>query len=171
MKGEITAPIFESGNLNTTAEQVSKALSIVAYDAKVDLVLELEEQLPPAFFDRKQMYNALYNLVNNAIPETPEGGKVIVRTHCADQQESTQDGVLLAETIFLEVQDNGKGMSENVREKLFTDHAISTKMGGTGLGTRIVAGVVQRHNGNIEVQSEIGKGSLFRIQLPLCQPK
>lgn len=161
LKGEISLPVFESGNLNITAEEVARALAIVASDAKVNLILELDEQLPSTCFDRKQMYNALYNLVNNAIPETPAGGKIIVRTH----------GVLRSETVFLEVQDNGKGMSENVREKLFTDHAISTKVGGTGLGTRIVAGVVQRHNGNIEVESEIGKGSLFRIQLPVRQPE
>jgi signal transduction histidine kinase len=67
----------------------------------------------------------------------------------------------------LEVQDTGKGIPENVRRRLFTDEAVSTKPGGTGLGTRIVAGVVRRHNGKISVESEEGKGSLFRIQLPL----
>jgi signal transduction histidine kinase len=62
-------------------------------------------------------------------------------------------------------------MPEHVRQRLFTDEAVSTKPGGTGLGTRIVAGVVQRHNGTITVQSEEGKGSTFTIRLPLKQTR
>jgi len=171
LKGEIAPPVFESANLNLTATEVAGALGTVAYEAKVALHLELDDALPPACFDRKQMYNALYNLVNNAIPETPVGGSVTIRTIRATQIELAQDGVLQGDTIIVEVQDTGKGIPENVRQTLFTDQAISTKVGGTGLGTRIVDGVVKRHNGRIEVESEEGKGSLFRIQLPLRQPK
>lgn len=171
LKGEIAPPNFEEANLNTTAEEVVGALMIVAYDAKIDLRTELDAALPTAFFDRKQIYNALYNLVNNAIPETPPHGRITIRTLLKQQTELAQDGVLLGDSIFLEVEDTGKGIPEEVRNRLFTDEAISTKPGGTGLGTRIVAGVVQRHNGRIEVHSEEGKGSKFRIELPLRQPK
>ena len=69
--------------------------------------------------------------------------------------------------LLVEVEDTGKGIPERVRERLFTDEAISTKPGGTGLGTRIVAGVVRRHNGTITVQSAEGQGSTFSIRLPL----
>jgi hypothetical protein len=58
----------------------------------------------------------------------------------------------------------GGGIPEHVRTRLFTDQAISTKAGGTGLGTRIVADVVRRHNGTISVQSEVGHGSTFSIR-------
>jgi signal transduction histidine kinase len=67
----------------------------------------------------------------------------------------------------VEVQDTGRGMPEHVRARLFTDQAISTTAGGTGLGTRIVAGVVRRHNGTITVQSAEGAGTTFTIRLPL----
>ena len=170
LKGEIAPPNFEQGDLNETARQVAGALSIVAHDAKVSLQTEFDAMLPLVFFDRKQMYNALYNLVNNAIPETPAGGKIVIRTHAVQEMENIQDGVLQCDMVFIEVEDSGKGMPDSVRKKLFTDEAISTKPGGTGLGTRIVAGVVQRHNGKIDVHSEEGKGSKFRIQLPLYQP-
>ncbi len=111
-------------------------------------------------FDRKQIYNALYNLVNNAIPETPEGGIITLLTRAL----SARDG-----NFLVEVSDTGRGMPENVREKLFTDEAISTKPGGTGLGTRIVADIVRRHHGHIAVKSEIGVGTTFTVLLPLRQ--
>jgi signal transduction histidine kinase len=161
VKGESAAPHFEEADLNTTAAEAARSLMIVAHDAKIDLLLDLDPDLPPAQFDRRQMYNALYNLVNNAIPETPTGGEITIRTSTRE----IESGVLV-----VEIQDTGRGIPEAVRQRLFTDDAISTKPGGTGLGTRIVAGVVRRHNGRIEVESEIGKGSIFRIRLPLRQP-
>ena len=71
--------------------------------------------------------------------------------------------------LCIEVEDTGRGVPEHVRETLFTDCAVSTKAGGTGLGTRIVGGVVRRHQGRITVQSEIGQGSTFSLYLPLHQ--
>jgi signal transduction histidine kinase len=157
VKGETAAPHFEDANINEIANEVMRSLAIVAHDNRIDLTLDLADALPPAQIDRKQLYNALYNLVNNAIPETPQGGTITIRTRGGE-------GVLL-----LEVQDTGKGMPDHVRKRLFTDDAVSTKPGGTGLGTRIVAGVVKRHNGKIEVESTPGEGSTFRVALPLRQ--
>ncbi len=155
VKGELAPPVFEMGDLNLTARDVARSLKLVAEKAGVQLKLELDPNLPPFSFDRKQMYNAIYNLANNAIPETPAGGSVTIRT--------TPDG---AGGVLLQVQDTGKGIPENVRAKLFTEQAISTKPGGTGLGTRIVAGVVERHDGTIMVESEEGRGSPFSIRWP-----
>ena len=156
VKGELAPPVFEMGDLNLTVRDVARSLKLVAEKAGISLRLDLQSDLQPFEFDRKQIYNALYNLVNNAIPETPEGGNITLRT-----RGNCDDGVLL------EVQDTGRGIPENVRVRLFTDQAISTKPGGTGLGTRIVAGVVERHNGTITVDSEEGRGSTFSIRVPL----
>jgi signal transduction histidine kinase len=57
-----------------------------------------------------------------------------------------------------------------VRARLFTENAVSTKPGGTGLGTRIVKNVVDAHQGQIRVTSELGKGTTFFIKLPLRAP-
>jgi signal transduction histidine kinase len=168
VKGEVAEPNFESDNLNDTATEVARSLTILALDARIDLKLELDAELPDISYDRKQMYNALYNLVNNAIPETPAGGMITIRTVRGSTRAS--DGTL-EDVIYVEVIDTGKGIPERIRARLFTDDAVSTKPGGTGLGTRIVAGIVKRHNGTIEVISEEGKGSTFRIRLPLTQEK
>ncbi len=161
IKGEAAPPFFEKSNLNDTAHEVMRALHLVAQNCGVQLRLQLDPALPLAQLDRKQMYNALYNLVNNAIPETPRGGSVTVFTHGPDVADEG--------TLILKVVDTGRGMPEKVRQKLFTEEAISTKPGGTGLGTAIVAGVVQRHHGTISVNSEEGWGSTFIVRLPLEQ--
>nr|CAA9230278.1 hypothetical protein AVDCRST_MAG63-944 [uncultured Armatimonadetes bacterium] len=158
VKGELAPPHFEDADLNDTAREVARTLRPVGEKADVRLHLDLDEALPRLRFDRKQMYNALYNLVYNAIPETPAGGQVTVRTRGPGEGE---------DTLLVEVQDTGRGIPEHVRKRLFTDEVPSTKPGGTGLGTRIVAGVVRRHNGTITVQSEEGKGATFSIRLPL----
>lgn len=158
VKGEISPPQFEIAQINEVARQVAQLLRSVAGQSHVHLLIELDEQLPEAEFDGKQLYSAFYNLVNNAIPETPPGGSVTLRTRPQ------------GDTLLIEVADTGRGIPETVRAKLFTDDAISTKPGGTGLGTKIVGDIVRRHNGTIEVQSEIGKGTCFSICLPLRQP-
>jgi len=58
-------------------------------------------------------------------------------------------------------------MAEEVRSRLFTDRALSTKPGGTGLGTRIVRRAVEAHGGTVAVASELGKGSEFTLRLPV----
>jgi signal transduction histidine kinase len=156
VKGELSPPFFEMGDLNLTVRDVARSLRLVAEKAGVALNLDLDPALPPLSFDRKQLYNALYNLANNAIPETPEGGSVTIRTR-PDREDS----------LLVQVQDTGRGIPEFVRARLFTDQAISTKPGGTGLGTRIVGGVVERHGGSISVESKEGEGATFSIRLPI----
>ncbi len=164
VKGEVAPPFFETADLNEIVGEVARPMFMLADKTNVHLHLDLDHEMPRAEFDRKQLYNALYNLVNNAIPETPSGGSVTIRTR---GPAPNADDAFEKNTLLLEVEDTGSGMPEHVRARLFTDQAISTKQGGTGLGTRIVANVVRRHHGRITVQSEQGKGSTFSIRLPL----
>ena len=69
--------------------------------------------------------------------------------------------------VRVSVVDTGKGMPPAVRESLFTYHAISRKVGGTGLGTKIVKDVIDAHHGQITVESEPGVGTSFHITLPV----
>jgi signal transduction histidine kinase len=115
------------------------------------------DALPPIQADENRLFNALYNLVNNAIPETPVGGSVTIGGSVG------ADG----NTVVLTVADTGGGMPQEIRDKLFTKEAISGKAGGTGLGTKIVKDAVDAHAGRITVQSEQGKGTTFTIRLPI----
>src|SRR5207237_5345697 len=142
---------------NDTMYDVAKALKVVAATTGIDLLLDLDAGLPPTHFDSRQMYNAIYNLVDNAIPETAAGGSVMLRTRTIPD-----DG----EHVLIEIEDTGNGMPAHVSERLFTGAAISTKPGGTGLGTRIVSGVVRRHGGQLKVHSQEGEGTTISIRLP-----
>jgi signal transduction histidine kinase len=165
VKGVIAEPRFEPTDVKEVTEKVLRALKPVAQRQGVELRLEVQGELPLVLLDPKRIYNALYNLVNNAIPETPPGGSVTVRIYVCPEGEFP-DGNYLG----IEVADTGRGIPEEVRKWLFTDKAISTKPGGTGLGTRIVKNVVDAHGGKIWVESELGKGSTFFIRLPLRLP-
>jgi PAS domain S-box-containing protein len=104
---------------------------------------------------RGELREALINLLFNAIEAMPEGGTIRVRS-------SSQGSEAL-----LEVADTGIGISEDVRSKLFVPF-YTTKENGTGLGLAMVSGAVHRHAGRIELESEPGKGTCFRIWLPLA---
>jgi len=163
VKGIMTEPHFEPANVNEIVEQVAKALKLVAERGGVTLDLTGLGDVPRADLDRKRMYNALYNLISNAIPETPRGGRVSVRTQGVDADE---DGAV--DALKIEIADTGRGMPEHVKRRLFDD-PISTKPGGTGLGMRIVKKVIDAHSGQITVDSEEGRGTTFTILLPLRQ--
>lgn len=167
VKGIVAEPTFEPTFLNEVVENVATPLRLVAerQDLQIDLT-GLGSGLPAVPVDQKQMYNCIYNLINNAIPETPPGGRIFVRTRL----ESGAAFAAGAEHYVLEVGDTGNGMPEHVREKLFTKDAISTKPGGTGLGTKIVGNVVEAHDGEITVASTLGQGTVFTIRIPLTRP-
>jgi len=161
VKGIVAEPHFELTDVREIVASVLRPLSMMATKAEVALVSDSDGDLPETLADRKQLYNAVYNLVNNAIPETPAGGTVAVRTS-ARIDGQFPDGAY----VLIEVVDTGRGMPEHVRQKLFTDDVVSTKPGGTGLGTRIVKNVVDAHEGAITVESAEGVGTTFLIKLP-----
>ncbi len=163
IKGIVSEPHFELTDFRERAEAVAKVLRLVAERKGVAIDLAGIQDAAPVELDRKGIYNAIYNLINNAIPETPEGGMISVRT-----SPCVVNG---GEGLRIQVADTGQGMPEAVRERMFTDSAISTKPGGTGLGTRIVKNVVEAHHGTIRVDSERGKGTTFTIEIPARQPR
>ena len=139
---------------------VFQTLRLLADEQGVLLRAEQLDTLPPIMADENRLFNALYNLVNNAIPEVPRGGSVTVRGRTDSE----------AKAVILSVADTGRGMPAEVLESLFTYQATSRKHGGTGLGTKIVKDVVEAHGGRITVESETGVGTSFHITLPIEGP-
>ena len=151
-------PEFMPCDLNGVVEAVFKTLHVLAQSRGVSLQASGLDGLPTILADDHRLFNAIYNLVNNAIPEVAPGGTVSVSGR-------TESGFIL-----LSVADTGRGMPPEVRESLFTARAITRKEGGTGLGTKIVKDVVDAHGGQISVESELGRGTVFHLRLPLKQP-
>lgn len=155
LKGEVAPLDFRPGRPFETVQRVVGSLSGAAALGGVSLRAEGDTQLE-AIFDSARLYNALFNLVNNALPETPPGGSVVL---CV---ASDPDPAFYT----LSAADTGGGMPPEVQAKLFTDAAYSTKPGGTGLGTRIVRRIVEQHRGRPSVQSEPGQGTTITLRLP-----
>lgn len=156
IKGEVSPVEFEPGRPFQAAMRVISSLSGFAVQRGVALRASGDQNFT-ASYDRSRIYNALYNLVSNALAETPEGGMVTITV----QPDSDRDFYTLS------VADTGGGMSEDVRARLFTDAVRSTKPGGTGLGTRIVRRIVEQHGGTVSVQSALGQGTTITLRLPL----
>ncbi|MEP7152801.1 MAG: ATP-binding protein [Nitrospira sp.] len=161
VKGLTTPPEFKQCSFNKVANDVLDALKWWANKNGVLIETSGLEQMPDIIADERRLFNALYNLVNNAIPEVPKGGKVTV----AAREEPIGIG------LHIRVSDTGKGMPPEIRDALFTPAAKSSKSGGTGLGTKIVKDVVDAHHGKITVESQLGEGTTFHIHLPLQPAK
>ena len=137
-------------------EVVASAAGLLGSLAPAAVQLEVEEVAGALELegDRGQLEQVLANLAVNAVDAMPGGGVLTVRTG--------RDGPL----VWLEVGDTGVGIPEEVRRRLF-EPFFTTKPGGTGLGLSVTHGIVTGLGGRIEVTSEVGRGSTFRVLLPL----
>jgi len=157
VKGLSSPPDFALCSVGLVILEVFYTLQGLAREKQITLRTDGLESLPEFHADKRRLYNAFYNLINNAIPETPPGGSITVRGHL-DQDTG---GIALA------VADTGRGMKPDIRDRLFSAKAVSTKKGGTGLGTKIVKDVVDAHKGKIWVESEPAVGTTFHLRFPL----
>lgn len=158
VKGLSTPLEFSACAIHEVISNVFKSLGVLAQEKNVTLRTEHLELLPMIIADRRRLYNAFYNLVNNAIPEVPAGGSVTIRGKGGRDEGN----------IVMSVIDTGGGMPPDVRDRLFTKRAVSTKSGGTGLGTKIVKDVVDAHGGKVWVESDLGIGTKIHMSLPLA---
>lgn len=154
----ISSPLrFAPCQILEVVEGVYNIFRFYAEEVGVSLHAQGLETLPSIQADENRLFNALYNLVNNAIPETPAGGSVTIGGSVGP------DG----STVVVTVSDTGGGIPPEIRDRLFTREAVSGKPGGTGLGTKIVKDAVDAHAGTITVHSELEKGTTFTIKLPI----
>ena len=139
---------------------VNQALDITAHSAelqRVEVIRELAPSLPKLMADFDQLQQVCTNLILNAIQAMPDGGKLTIHT------SADSDGQLR-----IAVQDTGCGISPENMRKLFTPFFTTKEKGkGVGLGLAVAHGIIQRHQGRIEVQTKEGEGTTFTIYLPL----
>ncbi|GJL54462.1 MAG: hypothetical protein NPIRA02_15940 [Nitrospirales bacterium] len=157
VKGTINPPRFAPCLVSDVVNAVFESLRLYSIERGVSFHTHGLDSLPCLHADESRLFNALYNLVNNAIPETPSGGTVTI------SGETGPDPSI----VMLTVADTGQGMPPEICGSLFTKEAISHKVGGTGLGTKIVKDTIDDHGGTITVHSVQGKGTTFTIQLPV----
>ena len=120
----------------------------------IDIARELGD-VPPVRGDESALREVLTNLIFNAVDAMPRGGKITMRTR--------RDGNF----ALIEVADSGTGMTEEVRKRCLEPFFTTKGERGTGLGLSMVFGIIQRHTGTVEIESEVGKGTTFILRLPL----
>jgi signal transduction histidine kinase len=123
--------------------------------------LELDPALPKVEADAAQLSQAFLNLVLNSAEAMPAGGNLTIKTAplAKDSKDPTH--------AVIELRDTGHGMSDEQQAKAFRSLLKTTKKHGTGIGLAIVSRIIEAHSGEIEVKSRQGKGTTFRILLPL----
>jgi len=166
------------GRFNKLTSDIHKIISNTApilehvLNEKVKLIINLNAEIPLFFGDPAQIQDVILNLAMNANDAMPDGGTLTITTKIINNLD---EKILMvfkeAEPvpyIVLEVKDTGKGMDENTRLKLFEPY-FSTKDFATSSGLSLagIYGIIKSHNGHIEVESELNKGTTITVFLPV----
>jgi signal transduction histidine kinase len=159
-----TEPEFAPVDLNELIDELGLLVRHKLKQQNVRLVQELAPDLPMVSGEPTQLEQAFLNLTLNAAEAMPRGGQLTVVSRLLPG--SSEHPVA---RVLVEFQDTGEGMSEEQRKKAFTSLLTTTKKKGTGLGLAIVGRVVETHGGQIDIESEQGKGTIVRVMLPLPQ--
>ncbi len=145
--------VLEPVALDEVVSRAVRGLKPTPEDAGVTIRLEGADTWPTVLADADQLQQVFLNLIQNAVQATPAGGSVAVRAH----REGSGS--------VIEVEDTGAGIATEHLARIF-DPFFTTRSKGTGLGLFVAHGIIQRHRGSIEVTSDVGKGTRFRIVLP-----
>jgi PAS domain S-box-containing protein len=146
---------------------------IKTFPKTINVSLNLDTRMMPVLADRNQLSQVLLNICLNARDAMPAGGKLTIQTQRIDAVEIREHHLDSASApyVCVRISDTGTGITEEVRARMFepfyTTKGVSE---GTGLGLAIVYGIVKEHNGFIEVESEPGRGTTFRVYLPVLDP-
>jgi len=145
-------------NVASVAKHAAESLEHVADKKKIRLQTDISDNLPELLSDENKIYSMITNLINNAIKFTPENGTVSVSAQLVNNE------------LVLKVSDTGMGIPKDDLNKIFGRfyrvHRPGKQIPGTGLGLAIVKEIVMRHDGRIDVESELEKGSTFTVYLP-----
>ncbi len=138
---------------------VEKAVFLIKHQislGNIQVFKELKGDLPKIMGNVNQLQQVFVNLITNANQAMPEGGKLTIST------------ALSQESLVIKFTDTGRGIPKENLKKLF-DPFFTTKESGTGLGLSIIYGIIQAHNGTIEVESQVGQGTTFTIKIPVIK--
>jgi len=162
-------------NLVSVLKEITLSFSSLAERKKINYRLNWEVDKVIAYIDRTKINKIFSNLLSNAFKFTPEGGEVEVSikiTSGKGVENVVKEGLINNNHVCISVRDTGIGIPRDQMEKIFdrfyqVDSQHTREYEGTGIGLSLTKELVELHHGKIEVESEEGKGSTFRILIPL----
>lgn len=149
---------------------VSEITSIIqrTFPSTITIATELSDTLPMMRADGNQIQQALLNLCLNARDAIDEMGSINISTSEIERTSEDHQGDQLKKYICITVSDNGCGMSQELMDHIFQPFfTTKNEAEGSGLGLAMVNGIMENHRGFIELESELGKGTIFRLFFPV----
>lgn len=137
----------------------------------IELKNEAAPDLPPLMGAENEIRDALTNLLFNAVDAMPEGGTLTLRSRLRPSRIAAQTGEASPPQVVIEVRDTGIGMTESVRNRCLEPFFTTKGERGSGLGLAMVYGMAQRHSAEVEIESELGKGTTVRLVFPAAAPQ
>jgi signal transduction histidine kinase len=161
---------FAKLDLKKLMDEVIRSQSTMIERKEQELVLDIEENLPPIWADRYRVVQIITNLVSNANKYTAQNGIV---TFTAEQSPNIWDAEGAPNVVHIAVKDNGMGISAEDQAMIFqkffrTESAKSSDMPGTGLGLNITKNLVEMQGGMIWFESTLGEGTTFHVTFPVA---
>ncbi len=149
-------------DLNATLDRVLNLVKSDLYRHKISLIRESIQDVSPTCVNEERIKESFLNIIVNAIEAMPQGGELRVSAQNFSPDNSRQ------KYILVKFSDTGVGIPLKIQKKIF-EHFYTTKESGTGLGLAAANQTIQAHNGYIEVQSEVAKGTTFMLYLPVSK--
>jgi CheY-like chemotaxis protein len=170
-----TEPLLESVKVNDIITEITKLMQ-ETFPKTITISTTLQKDLPTIVADAGQIHQVFLNLLVNARDAMPSSGTLSISTRTIDGKavssrfsKVTRDRVT-RQYVQIEVTDTGIGMDEATRQRIFEPFFTTKSIGkGTGLGLSVVFGIVQHHNGFIDVRSIPGEGTSFVLYFPITE--
>jgi two-component system NtrC family sensor kinase len=145
----------EDFNINEAIKEVVGFIEKEIQTKGINMIFDFQENLPKIITDKGQLQQVLLNIINNAVDAVEQGGTIEIKTLLLDTNH-----------IEISIKDNGIGIPKDKLKHIF-EPFYTTKKKGTGLGLYISYGIIKKLGGDIHVESEVGKGTIFTIKIPV----
>jgi len=153
---KLSKPKKSMARINSVVEEVSAFFEQEFDDHHIALVKTVDPHIPESFFDPKQIKQVLINIVKNSVEAMPQGGKLSLETRLKDG------------CVEILVSDTGKGIAPENLKDIFNPF-ITTKTKGTGLGLALSRTIIEDHQGEVFIHSQVGEGTVCTIVLPVLR--
>ncbi|EKE04717.1 MAG: two-component sensor histidine kinase [uncultured bacterium] len=147
---------LQAGNIQDTIEAAVRSLKHFAKSQESDITMDIQPDLPLVMMDQTEINRVLVNLISNAIKHNKKGTQIIVAAKKADNE------------VQVSVSDNGRGIPEESKPKIFQRYPTTKREIGSGLGLYLSKQIIEEHDGRIWFESEVDKGTTFYFSLPVA---